>query len=58
MKSLIRFMFVSIIVLASGVQPAFADLRVATSLTDLASVAQELEGWLSAGTNGQGGANH
>src|SRR5207244_5948729 len=44
MKSLIRFMFLATVVLASGAAPAFADLRVATSLTDLASVAQLVGG--------------
>src|SRR5947199_10051317 len=44
MKSLIRFMFLATVVLASAAAPAFADLRVATSLTDLASVAQLVGG--------------
>ena len=44
MKSLIRFLFVSMVVLVSGAAPAFADLKVATSLTDLASVAQLVGG--------------
>ena len=44
MKSLIRFLFVSMVILASGAAPAFADLKVATSLTDLASVAQLVGG--------------
>ncbi len=43
MKSLIRFMFVSMVALL-GAAPAFADLKVATSLTDLASVAQLVGG--------------
>jgi len=43
MKSLIRFTFASLLgVLAAA--PAFADLKVATSLTDLASVAQFVGG--------------
>ena len=44
MKSLIRLVFLSTVVLASGAAPAFADLKVATSLTDLASVAQFVGG--------------
>src|SRR4051812_33151668 len=44
MKSLIRFLYLSIAVLATGATPAFADLKVATSLTDLASVAQFVGG--------------
>src|SRR5437762_6621975 len=43
MKFLIRSLFVSMIALLAAV-PAFADLRVATSLTDLASVAQLVGG--------------
>src|SRR5438552_17188792 len=43
MKSLIRCMWVSILGLWASV-PAWADLRVATSLTDLASVAQYVGG--------------
>src|SRR5438874_3731399 len=43
MKSLIRSLFVSMIALVAA-GPAFADLRVATSLTDLASVAQHVGG--------------
>src|SRR2546430_577274 len=43
MKSLIRSLFVSMIALLAAA-PAFADLRVATSLTDLASVAQLVGG--------------
>jgi len=39
MKSLIRSLFVSMIALLAAA-PAFADLRVATSLTDLASILQ------------------
>jgi zinc/manganese transport system substrate-binding protein len=41
MKFLIRYLFLSTILLAA---PAFADLKVATSLTDLASVAQSVGG--------------
>src|SRR5437762_14096274 len=43
MKFLIRSLFVSMIALLAAV-PALADLRVATSLTDLASVAQLVGG--------------
>ena len=43
MKSLIRFMSVLAIGLLAAA-PAFADLKVATSLTDLASVAQFVGG--------------
>src|SRR5258706_8652493 len=43
MKSLIRSLFVSMIALLAAA-PAFADLRVATSLSDLASVAQLVGG--------------
>jgi ABC-type Zn uptake system ZnuABC Zn-binding protein ZnuA len=43
MKSLIRCIFVSILGL-SAAAPAYADLKVATSLTDLASVAQFVGG--------------
>ena len=42
MKSFLRWMFALAIVLAAA--PAFADLRVATSLTDLASVAESVGG--------------
>jgi ABC-type Zn uptake system ZnuABC Zn-binding protein ZnuA len=42
MKSLIRFLLSMIVLLAAA--PAFADLKVATSLTDLASVAQLVGG--------------
>lgn len=42
MKSLVLWMFASAIVLTAA--PAFADLRVATSLTDLASVAEFVGG--------------
>ncbi len=44
MKSLIRSLMAMIVVVASGAAPAFADLKVATSLTDLASVAQFVGG--------------
>src|SRR6267378_7741076 len=43
MKSLIRCIWVSVLTLLSTT-PAFADLKVATSLTDLASVAQFVGG--------------
>lgn len=43
MKSLIRFLVASLIVLLAAA-PAFGDLKVATSLTDLASVAQFVGG--------------
>jgi len=43
MKFLIRFLLVSLIVFLAAA-PAFADLKVATSLTDLASVAQLVGG--------------
>src|SRR5213594_2189954 len=43
MKSLIRFIFVLMAGLLATA-PAFADLKVATSLTDLASVAQSVGG--------------
>jgi len=43
MKSLTRFLFVSMFTLLAAT-PAFADLKVATSLTDLASVAQFVGG--------------
>lgn len=42
MKPLIRWMLVLTLILAGG--PAYADLRVATSLTDLASVAESVGG--------------
>ncbi len=42
MKSFLRWIFALAIVLAAA--PAFADLRVATSLTDLASVAESVGG--------------
>lgn len=42
MKSFLRWMFALAIILAAA--PAFADLRVATSLTDLASVAESVGG--------------
>src|SRR5882724_5860571 len=44
MKSLIRLIWVSMVVLVLAAAPAFADLKVATSLTDLASVAQFVGG--------------
>jgi len=45
MKYLIRSIFVSMVILtSSGAPPASADLKVATSLTDLASVAQLVGG--------------
>ena len=43
MKFLIRSLFLSTF-LMTGAIPAFADLKVATSLTDLASVAQFVGG--------------
>ena len=43
MKSLMQCMFVSIMGLLATA-PAFAELKVATSLTDLASVAQFVGG--------------
>ena len=42
MKSFVRWVFALAIIIAAS--PAFADLRVATSLTDLASVAQSVGG--------------
>src|SRR4029077_5821335 len=42
MKSLNRFLFAAVVMLLST--PALADLKVATSLTDLASVAQFVGG--------------
>src|SRR5882757_1129656 len=44
MKSPIRLIWVSMVVLVLAAAPAFADLKVATSLTDLASVAQFVGG--------------